>query len=96
MCLALYINDVILCMHYKKPMRKDFTGEKNPRFKGIKRLSPEVTYLIWTCWYRFHQEVPILFCSFTAEGYFKHDSSWSELYFKLQTLKCRQSNESAI
>ena len=51
MCLTLHRNDAILCMHFRKPVRKDFTGQRNPRFKRIKNLSPEVTYLTWKCGY---------------------------------------------
>lgn len=35
MCLALNRNEVLLCMHYKKAVRKDFTDERNPGFKGV-------------------------------------------------------------
>lgn len=84
MCLTPHRNDAILCMHFRKPMRKDFTGQGNPRFKGINNLSPQVNQLTWTCGYRFDQKVPVLLCSFTAEEYFKQDSSVSELYLNLK------------
>ena len=87
MCLTLHRNDAILCIHFRKPVRKDFTGQRNPRFKRIKNLSPEVTYLTWKCGYWFDQKVPILICSFTTEEYFKQDSSVSELYFNLQNIE---------
>lgn len=45
MCLTLYKIDVILCVYYKEVVKKDFTDERNQRFRGVKSLSSEFTYM---------------------------------------------------
>ena len=96
MCLTPHRNDAILCMYFRKSMRKDFTGQRNPRLKGIKNLSPEVNYLTWTCGYRFDKKYPF----FSALSLLKSTLNKIVLYlnytFTYKTLKYRQSYESAI
>lgn len=75
MCLALYRNDIILCMHYTKIVggggERLYRWEK-PKIQGLRAFHLNLLILYG------HVFTALTEKSFTPEEYLKHGSSWSE------------------